>query len=130
MVLVSLAFGLGIALLLNRKFLGRGTVRTMMIAPFLVVPVAAALLFKHGIYDPELRPAQRHDHLDHAPVRRPRRRSRTGSPTHPLLAVEAELIWQWTPFMTLILLAGLQSRARDVIEAARVDGAGPWQTFR
>ena len=43
-VLISLALGLGIALLLDRQFRGRGIVRTMMIAPFLIVPVAAALL--------------------------------------------------------------------------------------
>jgi sorbitol/mannitol transport system permease protein len=48
----------------------------------------------------------------------------------PLAAVEAALIWQWTPFMMLILLAGLQSRPMDVVEAARIDGATPWQIFR
>jgi len=52
-VLLSLLLGLGIALLLDRKFAGRGAVRTMMIAPFLVVPVAAALLWKHALYNPE-----------------------------------------------------------------------------
>src|SRR5688500_10650412 len=52
-VLISLLLGLGIALLLDRKFRGRGAVRTMMIAPFLVVPVAAALLWKHALYNPE-----------------------------------------------------------------------------
>jgi len=51
-VLVSLIFGLGIALLLNRSFPGRGIVRTLMIAPFLIVPVAAALFFKFGMFDP------------------------------------------------------------------------------
>ena len=51
-VLVSLALGLGISLLLNRNFFGRGAVRTMMITPFLIVPVAAALLWKHAIYNP------------------------------------------------------------------------------
>jgi len=51
-VLVSLVLGLVIALLLDRVFFGRGIVRTLMIAPFLIVPVAAALLFKHGIYNP------------------------------------------------------------------------------
>src|SRR3954465_15895308 len=45
-VIVSLAIGLGISLLLNRNFFGRGAVRTMMITPFLIVPVAAALLWK------------------------------------------------------------------------------------
>src|ERR1700750_1567921 len=52
-VLISLVLGLGIALLLDRKFRGRGAVRTMMIAPFLIVPVAAALIWKHALYNPE-----------------------------------------------------------------------------
>src|SRR5688500_13495302 len=52
-VLISLLLGLGIALLLDRRFRGRGVVRTMMITPFLVVPVAAALLWKHALYNPE-----------------------------------------------------------------------------
>ena len=53
MVLICLLLGLGIALLLDRKFRGRGIVRTMMITPFLIVPVAAALLWKHALYNPE-----------------------------------------------------------------------------
>ena len=52
-VIVSLALGLGISLLLNRQFFGRGIVRTFMITPFLIVPVAAALLWKHAIYNPD-----------------------------------------------------------------------------
>jgi len=52
-VLISLVLGLLIALLLDRTFFGRGIVRTMLIAPFLVVPVAAALLWKHALYNPE-----------------------------------------------------------------------------
>jgi sorbitol/mannitol transport system permease protein len=40
------------------------------------------------------------------------------------------MIWQWTPFMTLIVLAGLQGQASDVLEAAKVDGASAWATFR
>jgi sorbitol/mannitol transport system permease protein len=39
-------------------------------------------------------------------------------------------VWQWTPFMMLILLAGLQSRQMDAVEAATMDGASPWQVFR
>jgi sorbitol/mannitol transport system permease protein len=42
----------------------------------------------------------------------------------------AALVWQWTPFMMLILLAGLQSRPLDVVEAARIDGASSWQIFK
>ena len=52
-VLVSLVLGLVLALLLDRRFKGRGVVRTLLIAPFLVVPVAAALLWKHVLYNPE-----------------------------------------------------------------------------
>lgn len=52
-VLVSLVLGLALALLLDRRFKGRGVVRTLLIAPFLVVPVAAALLWKHVLYNPE-----------------------------------------------------------------------------
>jgi sorbitol/mannitol transport system permease protein len=130
-VLVALVFGLGIALLLNRKFPGRGAVRTMMIAPFLIMPVAAALFFRFGIFDAEngllsgIVTMVHHWFSPDAPVS-----TVTLVSKHPLLAVQIALIWQWTPFMTLILLAGLQSRPGDVIEAAAVDGAGPWQTFR
>jgi len=130
-VLVALVFGLGIALLLNRKFKGRGAVRTMMIAPFLIVPVAAALFFRYGIFD-----AQQGlisgvmttvNHLFHPGA--PNSTSTLVS-QHPMIAVQIELIWQWTPFMTLILLAGLQSRPSEVLEAAAVDGATGWQLFR
>jgi sorbitol/mannitol transport system permease protein len=129
-VLVSLVLGLGIALLLDRAFFGRGVVRTLMIAPFLVVPVAAALLFKHGIYNPGyglingvlnwlwgLFGSASAPQIDLITA-------------HAKLAVEIELIWQWTPFMMLILLAGLQSRDPEILEAARLDGAGAWAMFR
>jgi sorbitol/mannitol transport system permease protein len=128
-VLVSLVLGLVIALLLDRVFLGRGIVRTLMIAPFLIVPVAAALLYKHGIYNPNYGllngtlTAIWNVFGGHAP-------QPDWLTQHPKLMVEAELIWQWTPFMMLILLAGLQSRDREVTEAARVDGATAWQQFR
>jgi polyol transport system permease protein len=51
--------------------------------------------------------------------------SRFPMPTIILVAV-----WQWTPFMMIILLSGLQSQSTDILEAARVDGAGNWQIFR
>jgi sorbitol/mannitol transport system permease protein len=125
-VLVSLVLGMLIALMLDRAFFGRGLVRTLMITPFLIVPIAAALLFKHGIYNPSYgllngtlkaifgSGASQPDWLT----------------DHPRLMVEAQLIWQWTPFMMLILLAGLQSRDKEVLQAAYVDGASSWQAFR
>ena len=128
-VLISLVLGLLIALLLDRKFRGRGVVRTMMITPFLIVPVAAALLWKHALYNPEYGLFNGVLHRSES-VRSTTRRSRTGSATTPLWSIIVALVWQWTPFMMLILLAGLQSRPLDVIEAARIDGASSWQIFR
>ncbi|MFJ9177696.1 carbohydrate ABC transporter permease [Streptomyces sp. NPDC102360] len=122
-VVASLVIGLALALLLDRRFKGRGLVRTLLIAPFLIVPVAAALLWKHVLYNPEYGLLNGLLHYVGGP--QPDWISNT-----PLLAVELSLVWQWTPFMMLILLAGLQSRSPEHLEAARVDGAGPWQTFR
>ena len=129
-VLASLVIGLVLALLLDKKFIGRGLARTLLIAPFLVVPVAAALVWKHALLNPTYglingiltwvwslfgssTPPQP-DLLSQA----------------PLTAVILSLVWQWTPFMMLILLAGLQSRPMDTVEAAQMDGASPWEIFR
>lgn len=125
-VLASALLGLGIALLLDRKFIGRGLVRTLMITPFLVVPVAAALLFKHAIFNPSyglINGLLTTVFGENAP-------QPDLMTSNPLLGIGIVLVWQWTPFMMLIMLAGLQSRPMDVYEAALVDGAGPWQTFR
>ena len=125
-VLISLLLGLGIALLLDRKFRGRGIVRTMMITPFLIVPVAAALLWKHALYNPEyglFNGVLKWIFGDNAP-------QPDWISNQPLWSVIFALVWQWTPFMMLILLAGLQSRPLDVIEAAGIDGANQWEIFR
>jgi sorbitol/mannitol transport system permease protein len=129
-VLISVLIGLALAILLDRKFFGRGLARTLLIAPFLVMPVAAALIWKHAIYNPDyglingtlnwvwrLFGAEQGPVVDYV--------SR-----FPMPAVVISLVWQWTPFMMLILLAGLQAQPVDTLEAARVDGAGGWQTFR
>ncbi len=125
-VLISLLLGLGIALLLDRKFRGRGIVRTLMITPFLIVPIAAALLWKHALYNPEyglFNGALKFVFGDNAP-------QPDWISNNPLWAIIAALVWQWTPFMMLILLAGLQGRPLDVVEAARIDGANGWQIFK
>nr|WP_232524509.1 sugar ABC transporter permease [Nocardiopsis gilva] len=121
-VLVAMALGIGLALLLDRKFLGRGVVRTMLITPFLILPVATALLWKHIMFEPVfglinflLSPFGVGD-MDWVS-------------NYPVIAVVTALVWQWTPFMMLLVLAGLQSQGRDVIEAGQVDGANRWQMF-
>ncbi|MFJ6751782.1 MULTISPECIES: carbohydrate ABC transporter permease [unclassified Streptomyces] len=129
-VLVSLLLGLGLALLLDRSFRGRGIVRTLLITPFLVVPVASALLWKHALYNASYG-------LLNGVLTWIWGLFGSDSPPQPdwmtdspLAAVEVSLIWQWTPFMMLILLAGLQSRPTDAVEAARVDGASTFDVFR
>jgi sorbitol/mannitol transport system permease protein len=117
-VLVSGLLGLGLAILLDRRFPGRGIVRTLLITPFLVMPMASALLWKHGIYNPT------YGLID----------GLFGSDTdwvssYPMLSVVITLVWQWTPFMMLILLSGLQSQSPETLEAARVDGATGRQAF-
>src|SRR5258708_37460164 len=117
-VVISLVVGLLLALLLDRSFRGRALVRTMLIAPFLIVPVASALVWKHALYNPEYG-------LFNGLLTWVWRLFGSNSPPQPdwitsmpLGAVEASLIWQWTPFMMLIILAGLQSRPLDIIETA------------
>jgi len=122
-VLIAMVIGVALALVLDRKFPGRGVVRTLLITPFLIMPVAAALLWKTVMFDPTfgivnfvLRPFGI-GHFDWI-----------GS--FPLGSVMIEMIWQWTPFMMLLVLAGLQSQPKDILEAASTDGARPLQIFR
>jgi len=122
-VIVAMILGVAFAVLLDRKFFGRGVVRTLIITPFLVMPAAAALVWAGPMLDPNfgllnylLEPFGIH-HV-------------AWLSTHALGSVIVVMIWQWTPFMTLIVLAGLQSQAADTLEAAKVDGAGAFATFR
>ncbi|UEJ84348.1 sugar ABC transporter permease [Brachybacterium halotolerans subsp. kimchii] len=122
-VAVALLLGLGLALLLDRKFLGRGIVRTLLITPFLIMPVAGAMLWSISMFDPTyglvnwLISLVGVDPVD-------------WTSQLPVFSIVVALVWQWTPFMMLLLLAGLQSQTGDVLEAASMDGASPWQTFR
>ncbi|HZD02750.1 MAG TPA: sugar ABC transporter permease [Actinomycetes bacterium] len=122
-VIISVVLGLVLATLLDRKFLGRGVVRTLLITPFLIMPTAGALLWKttmlhpvFGIVNFVLKPFGVGS-LDWA--------SR-----FPMATIVIVAVWQWTPFMMIILLSGLQSQPTDIVEAARVDGAGGLAIFR
>jgi sorbitol/mannitol transport system permease protein len=122
-VIGSLVLGTAFALLLDRKFFGRGVVRTMLITPFLLVPVVVGLVWKnqmfHGLYGVLNWVIEK---LGGTPVE--------FVSQNPTLSIGIVLVWQWTPFMMLIILAGLQSQPGDVVEAAKVDGAGPFAIFR
>src|SRR6267378_3599244 len=120
---ISVILGLAVATLLNSEIFGKGILRTLMIAPFLIMPTAGALIWKDTLLNPLfgllpylLTPfgLGRVDWVNQ----------------YPMVSVVAVEVWRWTPFMMLIILAGLQSQNPEVLEAARVDGATAFQAFR
>lgn len=122
-VAISLFIGLVYAELVNNRFRGRGIVRTLLITPFLVMPVVGALAWKNMMLNPVFGVV---DWL-----------ARTvGLPAQdwlaqfPLASIVVIVVWRWAPFMMLILLAGMQAVSEEVREQARVDGATNWQEFR
>jgi len=122
-VVFAMILGLLFALLLDRQFFGRGFIRTLLITPFLITPVAAALLWKTVLFDPT------YGLINF--VLSPFGVGQTDwVSTFPRTSVVIALVWQWTPFMMLLTLAGLQSQPKDILEAARVDGAGGFAIFR
>lgn len=121
-VLLSVLFGLGLAVLLDRKFFGQGFVRTLLITPFLIMPVVAGLVWNTQIFSSSF--GVLNWFLDLLGFERIEFVTR-----YPLWSIVAVLVWQWTPFMMLILLAGLQGQDSSVLEAARVDGASSRAIF-
>jgi sorbitol/mannitol transport system permease protein len=122
-IAISVVLGLAVASLLNSEVFGKGLMRTLMIAPFLIMPTAGALIWKDTLLNPLfgllpylLSPfgLGRVDWVNR----------------FPMATVVAVEVWRWTPFMMLIILAGLQSQNPEVLEAARVDGANAFQAFR
>jgi sorbitol/mannitol transport system permease protein len=122
-VLVSLVLGTVLAILLDRAFFGRGIVRTLLITPFLVMPVVAGLIWKNQMFSQLFGVVNWGlEHLSLDPIE--------FVSNHPTFSIVTVLVWQWTPFMMLIVLAGLQSQPQDQLEAAKVDGATAFGTFR
>ncbi|MGO1538675.1 MAG: carbohydrate ABC transporter permease [Leucobacter sp.] len=121
-VLFSVLIGLFFAVLLDRKFLGQGLARTLLITPFLMMPAAAALLWKWSMLDSNVGLVNWVFSLVGLP-------EVAWNTDFPVLTVIIVMTWQYTPFMMLILLAGLQSQPGEVLEAASVDGAGPVRSF-
>jgi sorbitol/mannitol transport system permease protein len=122
-IVLSVVIGMGVAMLLNSEVFGKGLMRTLMIAPFLIMPTAAALIWKDTLLNPlfGLIPY----------LLTPLGLGRVDWVAQfPMVSVVAVEVWRWTPFMMLIILAGLQSQNPEILEAARVDGANALQTFR
>lgn len=121
-VSLELVLGLGLALLLHRRTtLGRSFFRSILLTPMFITPIAVGLMFRFllnsqlGIIPNLLRNLG--IQLDWF------------GPKNALLTLALIDVWQWTPFMLLLLLAGLESLPEEPFEAARVDGASAWQSF-
>lgn len=123
-VAVEFSLGLGVALLLNTEFLGRSVVRSIAIVPLAVTPVVVGLVWR-VLYNTDYGVLNYYLHA----VGLPTSKWIAGMST-ALLSVVIVDIWQWTPFATLILLAGLQTVPVDILEASQIDGASSLQRFR
>ncbi|KQU72533.1 ABC transporter permease [Ensifer sp. Root31] len=116
--------GLSVALALNSRVAGEGIFRVSFLLPMLVAPVAVALIARQ-VLNPTMGPLNE-------------LMSALGFPNLPFLtqtswalgSIIAVEVWQWTPFVILMLLAGLQTLPDDVYEAAALENATPWQRFR
>lgn len=122
-LILTLVIGAALALLLNRDFLGRTLLRTLLISSFLVMPIVTAVVWKNMLLSPTSGFfAWVSQSLGLVPV--------DWLGQFPMLSVILMITWEWTPFAALILLTGLQSLPDDQIEAARLDGASPLQEFQ
>ena len=122
-VFASIVIGGLLAVGLNRDFPGRSIARTLSITPFFLMPVAAALFWKTGLYDPTfgilgwITDAMHIGRLNWISQ-------------FPKLSIIILTAWQWSAFALIILIAGLQSFPIEVSEAAEVDGASQFYIFR
>ena len=120
---LQLIFGLFIALLFNREFPGKGIVRTIILLPMVATPVAIALIWAL-MFNPSL--GVFNYFLESLGLPRSLWVADAGLVIPSLVLVD---VWEWTPFIALILLAALQGVPLEYYEAARIDGANAWQSF-
>ncbi|HEX6445513.1 MAG TPA: sugar ABC transporter permease [Streptosporangiales bacterium] len=124
-VAIELAVGLAMAVVLNRPFPGRGVVRAAIFVPWAVPTVVSAMMWK-TMFDP------RQGFVDyvlgalHLPGGGTTWLAGTWTAWTAVFVADA---WKNVPFMTILLLAGLQVLPRELYESSRIDGASPWQAF-
>ncbi len=124
-VLLELIIGMGVALVLNQSFRGRGIVRTISLLPWALPTALMGLVWawvfndQYGVVNDILGRMG----LIETGI------SWLGNPTLAMVAVILADVWKTSPFIALLLLAGLQSISSDLYEAHSIDGATPWQSF-
>ncbi|HEY3103725.1 MAG TPA: sugar ABC transporter permease [Pyrinomonadaceae bacterium] len=123
---IEFLLGLGLALLLDSQIRARNIFRVLLLVPLMLAPVVVGVIWRlmlnsnFGAVNATLKSFGVNTDL----------LTWTASPKLAMASVIIADVWQWTPFMFLILLAGLQAIPQEPYEAALVDGSSPWQTFR
>jgi multiple sugar transport system permease protein len=120
-VAVELLLAVPLALLLNRAFPGRGLLRASVLVPWAIPTVVSARLWA-WMFNPDYGLINRL--LGGAEI------NWLGAPGYALHAAILVDVWKTTPFVALLVLAGLQGIPEDLYKAARVDGASEWRQFR
>jgi len=122
-VALETVLGLSLALFCQREFRGIRILRTVLIIPMVITPVVVAIVFRL-IYASDAGMLTTLSELaGGGPMQI------LGHPTRAFIGLVLLDVWEWTPLMFLILLAGLQSLPSEPFEAAKVDGAGSWRIF-
>ncbi|AIG00012.1 carbohydrate ABC transporter permease [Alteromonas australica] len=121
-LVITICGGIGLAVLLDQAIWGRNYVRIMVLAPFFVMPTVSALVWKNMFMNPVNGLfAHLATFLGFTPI--------DFFAELPLLSIIIIVSWQWLPFAALILLTAIQSLDREQLDAADLDGAGPFSKF-
>ena len=123
-VAIEVVLGVAIALILNRAFVGKSIAKLLLLLPLVATPVAVGIIF-NLFYDPTI--GLLNFALNALGLPQGRWVSSEDTVIASLVMVD---VWQWTPMITLIVLAGLAGLSEEPVEAARVDGASEWQILR
>lgn len=122
---LELLLGLGMALVMNEIFRGRGLLRAVVLIPWAIPTVVSSQMWRfifndrYGLFNALLFGDDSARYL-----------AFLAEPGPALIAIMAAEVWKTTPFAGLIVLAGLQTIPDELYEAASIDGAGAWQKFR
>jgi multiple sugar transport system permease protein len=128
-VIVQYIIGFGLAVVLNQSFLGRNVVRIIFLMPMMMTPVAVAYTGRM-MFDTRVSPLAQLQKMLSSLLSTNISIPWLTDGTWATVAIVLIDSWQWIPFMTLILLAGMQGIPEEIYEAARVDGASSFQILR
>ena len=122
-ITVEMVLGVALALLLEKPIRGASLFRTIFILPLMVSPVVVGLIWRYLF---NTRVGWINYYLEKFGIEG---LNWLGEPGLAMFAIVFTDIWQWTPFIFIIVIAGLQSLPSEIVEAAKIDGANWWQTI-